>query len=136
MRGLISKLLVTEFSWCPWSPGTLKLDSIISLFKCASEKAKFELDHNSSVGRMSGPTQSWIWSRSVGTSRQWSGVWVRPPQGPLGPNGPRSTRPSVKWPSNSMAVNSQPLSSGGGMPSGKGSKRNRPTRLTSKEKPR
>ena len=22
------------FSWCPWIPGTLKLDSILALFKC------------------------------------------------------------------------------------------------------
>ena len=32
--GLIWKLLMRAFSWCPWIPGTLKLDSILSLFKC------------------------------------------------------------------------------------------------------
>ena len=33
--GLISKLLMRAFSWCPWIPGTLNLDWIKSLFKCA-----------------------------------------------------------------------------------------------------
>ena len=33
-RGLISKLLKRAFSWHPWIPGTLKLDSIWFLFKC------------------------------------------------------------------------------------------------------
>ena len=35
--GLISKLLMRAFSWHPWIPGTLKLDSILSLFKCARD---------------------------------------------------------------------------------------------------
>ena len=33
--GLVLKLLKGAFSWHPWIPGTLKLDSILSLFKCA-----------------------------------------------------------------------------------------------------
>ena len=33
-RGLVSKLLYRAFWWHPWIPGTLKLDSILSLFKC------------------------------------------------------------------------------------------------------
>ena len=31
---LIWKLLMRAFLWRPWIPGTLKLDSILSLFKC------------------------------------------------------------------------------------------------------
>ena len=34
--GLISKLLMRAFSWHPWIPRTLKLDSIPSLIKCAT----------------------------------------------------------------------------------------------------
>ena len=37
--GLISKLLMRAISWFPWIPGTLKLDSILSLFKCADQPA-------------------------------------------------------------------------------------------------
>ena len=33
--GLVSKLLQRALSWHPWIPGSLKLDSILSLFKCA-----------------------------------------------------------------------------------------------------
>ena len=33
-KKLISKLLIRAFSWCPWITGTLKLDRILSLFKC------------------------------------------------------------------------------------------------------
>ena len=29
------------FSWCPWIPGTFKLDSILSLFKCGILKINF-----------------------------------------------------------------------------------------------
>ena len=32
---LVLKLLMRTFSWLPWIPGTLKLDSILSLFMCA-----------------------------------------------------------------------------------------------------
>ena len=32
--GLVWKLLQRAFSWHPWIPGTHKLDSILSLFKC------------------------------------------------------------------------------------------------------
>ena len=35
--GLISKLSIRVFSLHPWIPGTLKLDSILSLFKCVKE---------------------------------------------------------------------------------------------------
>ena len=28
------KLMLRVFSWHPWIPGALKLDSILSLFKC------------------------------------------------------------------------------------------------------
>ena len=35
---LISKLLQRAFSWRPWIPGTLKLDSILSLFKCGAKE--------------------------------------------------------------------------------------------------
>ena len=35
--GLVSKLLQRAFSWHPWIPGTLKLDSILSLFKCVGQ---------------------------------------------------------------------------------------------------
>ena len=34
--GVVSKLLMRALSWRPWIPGTLKLDSILSLFKCES----------------------------------------------------------------------------------------------------
>ena len=33
--GLVLKLFMGAFSWRTWSQGTLKLDSILSLFKCA-----------------------------------------------------------------------------------------------------
>ena len=35
MWGLMPKLWMRAFSWHPWIPGTLELDSILSLFKCA-----------------------------------------------------------------------------------------------------
>ena len=34
--GLILKLLMRAFAWRPWIPGMLKLDSILSQFKCGS----------------------------------------------------------------------------------------------------
>ena len=39
-RGLVSKLLMKAFSWRPWIPGALKLDSILSVFKCAGRDEK------------------------------------------------------------------------------------------------
>ena len=39
--GLVSKLLQRAFSWHPWIPGTLKLDSILSLFKCVRLRAGY-----------------------------------------------------------------------------------------------
>ena len=34
--GLVSKLLQRAFSWRTWTPGTLKLDSTLFLFKCGT----------------------------------------------------------------------------------------------------
>ena len=43
--GLISKLLMRALLWHPWIPGTLKLDSILSLFKCASFDESIHMVH-------------------------------------------------------------------------------------------
>ena len=47
--GLVSKLLQRAFSRHPQIPGTLKLDSISSLFKCASFGAMLQLASNDLV---------------------------------------------------------------------------------------
>ena len=41
MWGLILKLLMRAFSWSPWIPGTLKLDSILFQLKCAQVVGSF-----------------------------------------------------------------------------------------------
>ena len=46
MWGLISKLLQRAFSWHPWLPGTLKLDLILSLFKCVYTTESFTRNLN------------------------------------------------------------------------------------------
>ena len=101
MWGLILKLLMRAFSWHPWMPDTLKLDLILSLFKCAvlciedlnlvcpqaqwlgmtrTLKKRFWLEsHRSTLvveGRtcrasMQEPHRHWIGSKVWGSIRRW-----------------------------------------------------------------